>query len=263
MPPRSHRRARVCVLIGAALGIGKGIAQRFFEDGETVILADRDAALARATARELAIPEANVVETDVSQESDVARLFQHAMERFGRVDVLVQNAGIYPVSLIENTSLAQWDKVQNVNLRGSFLAARAATPIMKTQRYGRMIFTSSITGPRVTSHGLASYSATKSGINGLIKTIALELAAFGITANGVEPGNILTEGLMADRSAEFITSMERSIPMGRLGATSDIAGAVAFLASDDAAFITGTTICVDGGQTLPENKDFVDPSTWT
>lgn len=262
MSEDQQRSGRIAVLIGAALGIGKGIAARFVDDGETVILADLNADVGRQTACELGIAPENVVPTDVSREEDVARLIEGVEKRYGRIDILVQNAGIYPVSLIEETSLSQWDLVQSVNLRGSFLAARACTPIMKRQRYGRMIFTSSITGPRVTSHGLASYAATKAGINGLIKTIALELAAFGITANGVEPGNILTEGLVADRSPEFITSMERSIPMGRLGTASDIAAAVAFLASDGAAYITGTTIVVDGGQTLPESKDFLNPATW-
>ncbi|MGE3829854.1 MAG: SDR family NAD(P)-dependent oxidoreductase [Parvibaculaceae bacterium] len=255
-------RGRNAIVIGAALGIGKGIAKRLVEDGAEIVIADRDAEKGRITLAELGLPEDRFVHADVSSENDVERLVRHTIERFERIDILVQNAGIYPVSLIEETSLTQWDRVQSVNLRGTFLATRACTPIMKRQRHGRLIFTSSITGPKVVSHGLSSYAATKAGINGFIKVAALELAAFGITANGVEPGNILTEGLVADRSPEFIGSMERSIPMGRLGTPSDIAGAVAFLASDDAAYITGTTIVVDGGQTLPENKDFLDAATW-
>ncbi len=254
---------RVAILIGAAVGIGKGIARRLVADGATLVVADRDAEKGLQTVRELGLADDRFVRTDVALEEDVERLVAYTAERFGRVDILAQNAGIYPTSLIEETSLAQWDLVQSINLRGTFLATRACVPIMKKQRYGRLVYTSSITGPRVVSHGLCSYAASKAGINGFIKVAALELAAFGITANGVEPGNILTEGIVADRSPEFITSMEKSIPMARLGTPDDIAGAVSFLASDDAAYITGTTIVVDGGQTLPESKDFLDPTTWT
>jgi 3-oxoacyl-[acyl-carrier protein] reductase len=143
-----------------------------------------------------------------------------------------------------------------VNLRGTYLAARAAFVPMKAQGSGRMIFTSSITGPRVTSPGHGHYSASKAGINGFIKAAALEFAPYGITVNGVEPGNILTEGVKQHRSAEFLKSMEESVPLGRLGTPRDIANAVLFLASDEASYITGTTIIVDGGQTLPESKDF-------
>jgi 3-oxoacyl-[acyl-carrier protein] reductase len=127
---------------------------------------------------------------------------------------------------------------------------------MRKTGYGRMVFTSSITGPRVTMPGHGHYSASKAGINGFIKAAALEFAGYGITVNGIEPGNILTEGMKAHRSADFIRSMEESIPLGRLGAPRDIANAALFFASDEASYITGTTIIVDGGQTLPEGKDF-------
>jgi 3-oxoacyl-[acyl-carrier protein] reductase len=127
---------------------------------------------------------------------------------------------------------------------------------MRPKNYGRMVFTSSITGPRVTSPGHGHYSASKAGINGFIKAAALEFAAYGITVNGVEPGNILTEAVVAQRSQAFIKGMEESVPLGRLGTPADVANAVLFLASDEASYITGTTIIVDGGQTLPEGKDF-------
>jgi 3-oxoacyl-[acyl-carrier protein] reductase len=123
-----------------------------------------------------------------------------------------------------------------------------------------MIFTSSITGPRVTSPGHGHYSASKAGINGFIRSAALEFARYGITVNGVEPGNILTEGMKAHRSEAFIKSMEDNVPLGRLGTPRDIANAFLFLASDEASYITGTTIVVDGGQILPEGADFrIDP----
>ena len=127
---------------------------------------------------------------------------------------------------------------------------------MKAQRSGRMLFTSSITGPHVTSPGHGHYAATKAGINGFIRSAALEFAGYGITVNGVEPGNILTESIQQQRGPEFIRSMEDAIPLGRLGAPRDVANAFLFLASDEASYITGTTIVVDGGQLLPEGKDF-------
>jgi 3-oxoacyl-[acyl-carrier protein] reductase len=127
---------------------------------------------------------------------------------------------------------------------------------MKAQRSGRILFTSSITGPHVTSPGHGHYSATKAGINGFIRAAALEFAGYGITVNGVEPGNIMTEALATQRSPEFIQAMANAIPLGRLGTPEDVANAFLFLASDEAAYITGTTIIVDGGQLLPEGSDF-------
>jgi 3-oxoacyl-[acyl-carrier protein] reductase len=119
-----------------------------------------------------------------------------------------------------------------------------------------MIFTSSITGPRVVNPGHSSYAATKAGLNGFIKAAAVEFAGYGITVNGVEPGNILTDGLVAGRSRDCIAAMAESIPLGRLGTPRDVANAILFLASEDASYITGTTIAIDGGQTLPGSKDF-------
>jgi 3-oxoacyl-[acyl-carrier protein] reductase len=253
---------KIALLIGGAAGIGKGIASRLLADGANLMLGDIDLAGAMSLASSLGLPEAQVMRADASREEDVAALVARACAVFGHVDILVQNAGIYPFSLIVDTSVAQWEHVQAVNLRSVFLAARACAPGMIARGYGRMVFTSSITGPRVVSHGLASYAASKAGINGFVKAAAIEFAALGITVNAVEPGNILTEGLQAGRSAQFIAGMERSVPMNRLGTPGDVAGAVSFLASDDAAYITGTSIVVDGGQTLPESKDFQDSTSW-
>jgi 3-oxoacyl-[acyl-carrier protein] reductase len=168
----------------------------------------------------------------------------------------VQNAGIYPWTLIENMAPAEWDRVLDVNLKGTFLAAQACLKPMKAQHYGRMVFTSSITGPRVSSPGHGHYSASKAGINGFIRAAAIEFSAYGITVNGVEPGNILTEGMLSHRSTKFIASMEAMIPLGRLGTPRDVANAALYLASSEAEYVTGTTIVVDGGQILPEGSDF-------
>jgi 3-oxoacyl-[acyl-carrier protein] reductase len=244
---------RTALVIGAARGIGAGIVERFIEEGAHVVLADTEATIGQATAKRLG---ARFIETNIALKADAERAVAETVDHFGGIDILVQNAGIYPWTLIENIEPEEWDRVMAVNLRGTFLAARAALPVMREKKYGRMVFTSSITGPRVTSPGHGHYSASKAGINGFIKAAALEFAGYGITVNGVEPGNILTEAIVEHRSQAFIANMEEAIPLGRLGTPRDIANATLFLASDEASYITGTTIIVDGGQTLPEGKDF-------
>jgi 3-oxoacyl-[acyl-carrier protein] reductase len=244
---------KIALVIGAARGIGKGIAERFAEEGARLVIADTETELGEVTAAELG---ATFIRTDISQMADAEAAVDLAVARHGRLDVVVQNAGIYPWQLLEDTSPEDWDRVMAVNLRGSFIAARAALVPMKRQGSGRMLFTSSITGPHVTSPGHGHYSATKAGINGLIRSAALEFAGYGITVNGVEPGNILTEAIELHRGPAHIKSMKDAIPLGRLGSPRDVANAFLFLASDDASYITGTTIVVDGGQLLPEGNDF-------
>lgn len=244
---------KVAIVVGAAGGIGEGIAERFAEEGAKVVIGDTNTDGGSKTAARLS---ADFIETDISDAAAAEHIVAETLTRHGKVDIAVQNAGIYPWTLIENTPPEEWDQVSAVNLKGTFLLARAALAPMKAQGSGRMIFTSSITGPHVTSPGHGHYSASKAGINGFIRAAALEFAGYGITVNGVEPGNILTEGMQTHRSAAFIKSMEVNIPLGRLGTPRDVANAFLFLASDDAAYITGTTIVVDGGQILPEGSDF-------
>jgi len=244
---------RVALIVGGARGIGKGTALRFAEEGARLVVADMEAEAGAATAQEVG---GDFIRCDIAQIADAQAAVGLALERHGRLDILVQNAGIYPWQLIEETSPDDWDRVMAVNLRGSFIAARAALPAMKAQGYGRLLYTSSITGPHVTSPGHGHYSASKAGINGFIRAAALEFSGYGITVNGVEPGNILTEAVQRHRSAAFIQSMADAIPLGRLGSERDVANAFLFLASDEASYITGTTIVVDGGQLLPEGNDF-------
>ena len=205
---------KVALVIGAARGIGKGVAKRFAEEGAKLVLADADTKYGPATADELG---AVFVRIDISRMEDAEAAVARAVELHGRLDIIVQNAGIYPWQLIEHTSPEDWDRVMGVNLRGAFNAARAALPPMRAQNYGRMLFTSSITGPHVTNPGHGHYAATKAGINGFIRAAALEFSSYGITVNGVEPGNILTEGIMEHRGPAYIASMEAAIPLGRLG----------------------------------------------
>jgi 3-oxoacyl-[acyl-carrier protein] reductase len=246
---------KAAIVIGGARGIGAAIAERLVAEGARVVIADTLAADGEATATRLAARgEAIFIATDVSRKDAVDALVEATLQRFGRVDILVQNAGIYPYTMLPEITVEEWDAVLGVNLRGCFLALQACARPMRAQRYGRIVLTSSITGPRVSSPGHGHYSASKAGINGLIRAAAIELAPDHITVNGVEPGNILTEGMQAERSPEFIAAMTRSVPLGRLGTPADVAHAVLFLASDEAAYITGTTLVVDGGQILPEAK---------
>lgn len=259
MPTFTDKRlaGRVALLIGAARGIGRAIATRLVAEGALVVVADTEAALGSTVVDALGGPSvARFVTTDISRAADAESAVAAAVAAFGGLDILVQNAGIYPWTLIENIEPEEWDAVLGVNLRGSFLAAKAALPAMRARGGGRMVFTSSITGPRVSSPGHGHYSASKAGINGFIRAAAIEFAGYGITVNGVEPGNILTEGMRTHRSADYIRQMEDAVPLGRLGTPDDVAGAVYFLVSDDATYVTGTTIVIDGGQILPEGSDF-------
>jgi 3-oxoacyl-[acyl-carrier protein] reductase len=242
-------------VIGGARGIGAAIAERLLEEGARVVIGDELLDEGSAAARRLSgRSEAMFVPADVSRQDAIDPLVETTLQRFGRVDILVQNAGIFPYTMLPDIAVEEWDRVLGVNLRGCFLAIQACAGPMRAQRYGRIVLTSSITGPRVSSPGHAHYAASKAGINGLIRAAAIELAPHDITVNGVEPGNILTEGIQAERSAEYISAMARSVPLGRLGTPLDVAHAVLFLASDEAAYITGTTIVIDGGQILPEAK---------
>lgn len=248
---------QVAVLIGAARGIGLGIAARFVEEGARVVIGDTAEEAGIEAAKSLGGPDvARFLRVDVTKPDDLEAIVAGAVASFGDPQIMVQSAGIYPWTLIEDTSPEEWDRVLAVNLKGCFLAAKAALPLMKAQKYGRMVFVSSITGPRVTSPGHGHYSASKGGINGFIKAAALEFSGYGITVNGVEPGNILTAGMKAHRSQEFIDSMTSAIPLGTLGTPRDVANAVLYLASGEASYVTGATIIVDGGQTLPEGSDF-------
>jgi 3-oxoacyl-[acyl-carrier protein] reductase len=246
---------KTALVFGGARGIGRAIALRLVEEGARVVIGDPLEVEGRAAAEDLSRHgEALFVGADVGDKGSVDRAGGSALARFGRIDILVQNAGIYPLTLLPDIAVEEWDRVLRVNLGGCFLAIQACIAPMRAQGGGRIVLTSSITGPRVTSPGHGHYSASKAGINGLIRAAALELAPHGITVNGVEPGNIMTEGVSAGRSPEFVAAMERSVPLGRLGTPRDVAHAVLFLASDEAAYITGTTLIIDGGQILPEGK---------
>jgi len=247
---------KIAIVTGAGKGIGRGIALVFGSEGAKVLVVDVDEEWGDRTAGQVSAAggEASFFRADVSREEDMMRMAEAAIEKYGRIDILCNNAGVFThMARIEEMTAKDWDTILNVNLRGTFLAVRACVPYMIRQKYGRILITSSTTGNRTAIIGLSHYAASKAGINGFIRNVALELAEHNITVNGVEPGNIVTEGMLDVVGEEWIKANEAVIPMGHLGEPEDIGRAMAFLASDEAKFITGQTVVVDGGQILPES----------
>jgi 3-oxoacyl-[acyl-carrier protein] reductase len=247
---------RAVVVTGATRGIGKGIARVFASSGARVLITGRDADAAKATVAELAAAGADVsyVLGDVGVRADCERMAGTAADRLGGIDVLCANAGVFPDTRLADMTDEDIDGVLGTNLRGCILSVQACLPALAASGHGRVILTSSITGPITGFPGWAHYGASKAGQLGFMRTAAIELAASGITVNAVLPGNVVTEGL-ADLGEDYIRQMTQSIPLGRLGTVDEIGHAALFLATDEAAFITGQTIVVDGGQVLPESMD--------
>jgi 3-oxoacyl-[acyl-carrier protein] reductase len=250
---------RVVVVTGASRGIGRGIATIFARHGARVVVAARGLAGAEEVAADIKKSggTALAVACDVGRPEAARALAAAAEAQFGGIDILCANAGIFPAAPLASMTPEQWDEVLDTNLKGSFLAVSACLPALKRSRHGRIVLTSSITGPVTGYPGWSHYGASKAGQLGFMRTAAIELAPCGITVNAVLPGNIATEGLTANGEA-YMADMAAATPLRRLGSVADIANAALFLASDEAAFITGQTLIVDGGQTLPESLAALD-----
>jgi 3-oxoacyl-[acyl-carrier protein] reductase len=188
----------------------------------------------------------------VSRAEDCERMAAATVERFGGIDVLCANAGVFPDAKLADMTEADIDAIFATNVKGTMLSVKACLPALERSGHGRVVVTSSITGPITGFPGWSHYGATKAAQLGFVRTAAIELAGKGITINAVMPGNIETEGL-AELGPEYRQKMEMSIPQGKLGKVEDIGYAALFLATDEAAYITGQTIVVDGGQVLSES----------
>jgi 3-oxoacyl-[acyl-carrier protein] reductase len=244
------------IVTGGSKGIGKGIARVFARHEAKVLIVGRDAKAAEAAAKELA-KEGGAVSSfaaDVATAKGTEAMAKAAADRHGGIDVLCANAGVFPQAKIEAMTAEAWDEVMATNLKGTFLSVKACLPWLKTSKQGRIVITSSITGPVTGFPGWTHYGATKAGQLGFMRTACMEVAKWGITVNAVLPGNILTEGL-EELGPEYQKGMAAAVPLGRLGEVEDIGHAALFLATREAAYITGQTIIVDGGQILPESQD--------
>lgn len=242
---------RTVIVTGGSKGIGKGIAKRFGAAGLNVLVVARSLADAEATAAAIG-PNASAFAADVADRAQCEAFAAAALERYGRIDVLCANAGIFPAAKLDAMTSDDFDMVMNTNLKGTFHSTVAVLPAMKAAKWGRIVVTSSITGPITGYPGWSHYGASKAGQLGFIRTACIELAPWGITVNAVMPGNIKTEGLDG-LGADYLAKMEASIPQKRLGSVDDIANAALFFASEEAGYITGQTLVIDGGQVLPES----------
>ncbi|MEC4679060.1 MAG: 3-oxoacyl-ACP reductase FabG [Nitrospirota bacterium] len=240
-------KGKIALVTGGAQGIGKAICETLAGFGGTVIVSDLNLSGAEKTASELKDKghAASAAEVNVADADSVKRMAADIRSQYGKLDILVNNAGITRDTLLMRMKDADWDAVLSVNLKGVFQCMKAVLPMMSKQRYGRIINISSIVGV-IGNAGQANYAASKAAVIGLTKTVAREYAARGITVNVVAPGFIET-AMTADLPEAIQADLKKQIPQGKLGQPSDIADAVCFFASDQATYVTGQVLHVNGG----------------
>jgi 3-oxoacyl-[acyl-carrier protein] reductase len=247
-------QGRSAIVTGGSKGIGRGIAEVFANAGVDVLITGRNQADIDTTVADLAGKAGTVsgLAADVSDPADCRRVVDAAAERHGGVDIVCANAGIFPSGRLEELTPEDIEQVLSVNFKGTVYIVQAALSALAASGHGRVIVTSSITGPVTGYPGWSHYGASKSAQLGFIRTAAMELAPKRITINAVLPGNIITEGLV-DMGEDYMNQMAAAVPAGRLGSVADIGNAALFFATDEAAYITGQSLIVDGGQILPES----------
>lgn len=240
---------QIAIVTGGANGIGQGIAEALAKAGAKVVIADLDEEGGKKVAESVS---GDFYRLDVTNKENAQNVVDAVVEKYGKIDILAANAGIYPNVTIEDMTEDDWDKVFDINLKGMFFIVKPALKVMKDNNYGRVVITSSVTGLNTGYPGGAAYGATKIASLGFIKSAAMEYAKHNITLNAVQPGVIATEGLKK-QLAGLSEGAAQYIPMKKLGDPEDIGTAVAFFASKEAKYITGQSLIVDGGQTLPES----------
>lgn len=247
---------KTALVTGAAMGIGEAVARRLAAGGARVVLVDRDAERVEETAAAIRADggQAYAVVADVSRGDDVARAVDRAVQAYDGVDVVSNNAGIQRYGTVESTPEAAWDEVLNVNLKSVYLVCHATAPLLRASR-GAIVNMASVQA-FATQPNVAAYTSSKHAIVGLTRSIALDLARYGVRANCVAPGSVDTPMLRWALSldpdpAGLRRTVEALHPLGRIAQASEVAEAVAFLASERASFVTGTTLVVDGGLLLP------------
>jgi 3-oxoacyl-[acyl-carrier protein] reductase len=242
---------KVAIVTGGAQGLGRAICLVLAERGCDVAVCDvrEDGALETAEAVRKKGRKALSLKVDVSKAGDVKQMVDAALAEWGRIDILVNNAGICKPQAIEATSEEDWDRTMAINLKGVFLCSKAVMGVMKRQRYGRIVNMASLAGQTGGILSGASYSVSKAGVICLTKSLAGELASYGVTANAIAPGVILTDMVQMITGGDYDKYIQK-IPVGEMGKPEDIAYAVAFLASDEARHITGETLSVNGGMRM-------------
>lgn len=247
------------IVTGGSKGIGRGIARVFAAQGANVTIAARGEEAAMIACGEITSNggKASFQKCDVADWDSVKNMVDTVASKHGSVDIMCANAGTFPQTKMIDMEPDEWDQVMGTNLRSAFLSVKACIPYFEKAGKGRVILTSSITGPVTGFPGWAHYGASKSGQLGFLKTAAMELSKYNTTINAVMPGNIYTEGLQ-DLGQDYLDTMAASIPLKRLGAVEDIGNAALFFASDEASYITGQSLIVDGGQILPESLESID-----
>ena len=239
---------QVAIVTGGARGIGRAIATSFLNEGAKVAIIDSDKEKLEMLKKELGKENKKVmvIPCDITKSGDVKEMVDQVRKGFDRIDILVNNAGIIRRGTIETVTEEEWDRVIEVNLKGTFNCCKAVAGIMRQQGYGKIINVSSIAGKMGDITSAPGYGPSKAGVDALTKTLARQLAPYGINVNGVAPHAIETE-MSAQWSEETRKEIIASIPLGRLGKPEDVANAVVFLASDEASFITGEILDVNGG----------------
>jgi 3-oxoacyl-[acyl-carrier protein] reductase len=239
---------RVAIVTGGARGIGRAIATSFLKEGAKVAIIDSDKERLETVKKEMGneSKEVMVIPCDITKSSGVNGMVNQVHKKFGRIDILVNNAGIIRRGTIETVTEEDWDRVIEVNLKGTFNCCKAVAGIMKERGYGKIVNVSSIAGKMGDITSAPGYGPSKAGVDALTKTLARQLAQYGINVNAVSPHAIETE-MSAQWSEERRKEIIASIPLGRLGKPEDVANAVLFLASEEASFITGEILDVNGG----------------
>ena len=243
---------QVAIVTGAAQGMGAAIAGRLAAEGAKVVLSDINAEKVAGVAEKINAAAENsalAMRTDVTKEDEVAEMVEATIAHYGTVGILVNNAGILYPTRIDHVTKAEWDEVIDVNLNGSFLCSKAVLPIMKENKFGRIVNMSSSAGRSVSTLGGVHYTAAKAGVLGLTRGMAKEVAPFGITVNAVCPGLIDTEMARENCSPERLQAYEESFPIPRLGTPEEVAQLIIFLATE-AAYITGASIDINGGDLM-------------
>ena len=240
---------RVVLVTGASRGLGRATATRFLDEGASVAMNVRTAERASAAVDGLG-PNAFAAPGDLTAAGGPRALVDSVVERFGRLDVLVNNAAVAPSTRIEAIPEDEWRETIEVNLTAAFLCLQAAIPVMREQRYGRVVNVSSTAGRSVSTLAGAHYSASKAGLLGLTRASAKELGPLGITVNAVCPGIFDTELAHSNATAERLETLRKGFPVQRLGRPSEVAELICFLASEEAGYITGASIDINGGSLL-------------